>query len=127
MADHILVLDGKGSVEVRRTEHDANENNTLIEELRKTDAIVEGDDSKDDNPISNQDATPKTTPKVTIKVNNAKKVERQRGDLGLYKFYFLSSGIWNYITWMFMAAINMLWAQMPRKYEPLVLLLLVLS
>lgn len=109
------MLDGKGNVDVRSDAQDVANDKVLIDELRKTKAIVTDDDSQEDGQVSGESATPpQETPKATTQPSNdAKKLERQRGDIGLYRFYFLSSGIWQYIVWIIMAAINMLWSQMP--------------
>ena len=72
------------------------------------------DDSQQEGSTSNEKTKLQEKAKVAIQMKDVKKLERQRGDIGLYRFYFFSSGIWQYIVWMFMAAINMLWSQMPR-------------
>jgi hypothetical protein len=113
LANTVLVLDGKGNLDVRSNAEDVANNNVLIEELRKTKAIVTDEDSQKESPESGGNATPQDKPKATAQLDDVKKLERQRGDLGLYRFYFFSSGIWQYVIWMFMAAINMLWSQMP--------------
>lgn len=128
MADKVLMLDGKGNLDVRSNTQDVANNNFLIEELRKTKAIVTHDDSQQEGLVPSEDVTPQVTPKATTKLSDAKNIKRQRGDLGLYRFYFFSSGIWTYLAWMLMAAINMLWGQMPCITHPHpALLILVLT
>ena len=124
MADKVLVLDGKGNIDVQSNAQDMVHNNALIEKLRKTKAIVTDEDSQQEDPESKESVTPQQTPKTITQPKEVKKLERQKGDLGLYRFYFFSSGIWKYLAWMLMAAINMLWSQMPcMKPIPTVLTL----
>ncbi|KAI1878317.1 uncharacterized protein JN550_000499 [Neoarthrinium moseri] len=115
LANNVVVLDGKGNLDVRSNAQDMTDNDALIDHLRKTEALVTDEESHHERSVSSEALAPKPqeTPKATTKVDDAKNVERQRGDLGLYRFYFFSSGIWQYLTWMLMAAINMLWSQMP--------------
>ncbi|KAH8198816.1 hypothetical protein TruAng_007039 [Truncatella angustata] len=113
LATNVLVLDGKGNVDVRSNAQYMANDNVLIEELRKTKAIVTDDDSNQGISVSSKNSLPQEKPNATLQPNDTKKLERQRGDLGLYRFYFFSSGIWHYLIWMLMAAINMLWSQMP--------------
>jgi hypothetical protein len=113
LANNIFVLDGRGNLHVRFNVQDVANNNVLIEVLRKSKAIVTDSDSKQETLVTGESATPQEKPKSTSQLDDTKKLERQRGDLGLYRFYFFSSGIWQYLVWMLMAAINMLWSQMP--------------
>lgn len=121
LANNVLVLDGKGNVNIRSDAQDMANDSVLIEELRKTKAIVTDDNSQEDVQVSGESVTPpQETPKATTQPpNDPKKLERQRGDIGLYRFYFFSSGVWQYVVWIVMAAINMLWSQMPcTPYTP---------
>jgi len=107
------MLDGKGNLEVRSNAQDIANNNVLIGELRKIKAIVTDEILQQQSSGSSESAAPQEKPKAVTQLKDLKKLERQRGDLGLYRFYFFSSGIWQYLVWIFMAAINMLWSQMP--------------
>lgn len=113
MADIVVMLDGKGSVDARSNTKDMANNEILIEELRRTKAIVTNDDGHQNGSVSSESGTKQSGPKATTEARDPNKLERQRGDLGLYRFYFFSSGIWYYVAWMLMGAINMLWSQMP--------------
>jgi hypothetical protein len=112
LADQVLVLDGKGSLNVQSNAKDLVSDKALMEKLRQSKAIITDDDSQGEDPVSGEVATPQE-PKAPTQPNDVKKLDRQRGDLGLYRFYILSSGLWKYLAWMLMAAINMLWSQMP--------------
>ena len=120
IADKVVILDGHGNITTRDATQDTTSRVALIKELWQAHGVLgENDELQQDGGAkeTTSDSKEKTEPNLT---KDAKNRERQRGDLGLYRFYFFSSGIWNYLSWLAMVAISMLWGQMPCKYhEPL--------
>jgi hypothetical protein len=114
-ADKVITLDGKGSLGERDNAPALADQQSLGDGSRaKKPSSDKGDSETATSKLSEDVARPSTNPGYP-QLSKSPRDERQRGDFGLYRFYFTSIAMWQYVAWGFLVAIAVTWNQMPGK------------
>lgn len=117
-ADKILTVDENGSISEMTVPAGTIASPNLVEELRRIKVADPDDNAASENASEEASDRPVTKDEKSKKADD-KSLERQRGDLSLYHFYFKSTGIGLYVLWMFSVALACLWFQFPCMFSPM--------
>lgn len=112
-ADKVVVLDKEGRI-VHQSEPSAFPlQNDKVKQLIEQPILKDGDEDL----VEDEDIPP-ATQSLTAEELEKRDLERQTGDISLYRFYFSSVSSIMAITWLILATIYIGLGRAPRVYYP---------